>query len=184
MVFIDFNTIFLSFTGQQFIFTGPAAPPYNPFQQNTQFANPSEIIPFRQTSAGFQQIDDSSGYLHPDLQTSDLPSHLQQTLPQYRFSTPSPTNNVSTSNTWKNCLDDVSKTIQGRRNFCVFPIISILDILLRKSNLHILNCHKHQWNGAVIGICSFRILSKTRITKLKPIQKFSYVRNISSWFTW
>lgn len=81
---------------QDYIFTGAADTPYVPFQQN-QYINPSDIIPFRQSPAGFQTIDPSSGYLHPDLQTSDLPAHLQHTLPQYRFSTPSPINNVSTN---------------------------------------------------------------------------------------
>lgn len=82
-----------SLTGQDYIYTGqPDGGGFIPYQQNhNQYINPSEIIPFRQAPAGFQPLDPPEGgsYLHPDLQTSDLPVHLRQSLPQYRFpSTP------------------------------------------------------------------------------------------------
>ncbi|CAH1114422.1 unnamed protein product, partial [Psylliodes chrysocephalus] len=78
---------------QDYIYTGqPDGGGFIPYQQNhNQYINPSEIIPFRQAPAGFQPLDPPEGgsYLHPDLQTSDLPVHLRQSLPQYRFpSTP------------------------------------------------------------------------------------------------
>lgn len=87
--------IYLVVTGQEYIFGGDTQ--YVPFRQNqNQFINPSNIIPFRQSPTGFEPIDSSSGFLQTDLHTSDLPVHLQHTLPQYRFSsTPSSPNNVS-----------------------------------------------------------------------------------------
>lgn len=66
--------------GQDYIITGPADTQYIPnYRQNPDFN------PFR---PNFQQID---SYLpQRDLQTSDLPYHLQQTLPQYRPTTKTP----------------------------------------------------------------------------------------------
>ncbi|XP_044262202.1 mucin-5AC [Tribolium madens] len=65
--------------GQEYVITGPADTQFIPnYRQNPDFN------PFR---PNFQQID---SYLPRDLQTSDLPYHLQQTLPQYRVTTKTP----------------------------------------------------------------------------------------------
>lgn len=73
--FIDVS--FLSFADQPFVFPGTS--PHGFLQNTFVNQNPQE---YRQTPNPFQQVD---SYLPRDLQTSELPIHLQQTLPQYRF---------------------------------------------------------------------------------------------------
>lgn len=65
------------FSEPNYYFTEPQARFIPNYQQN-EYVNPQDISAFPHTSPGFSY--------EPDLDTSDLPSHLQQTLPQYRFS--------------------------------------------------------------------------------------------------
>lgn len=65
------------FSEPNYYFTEPQARFVPNYPQN-EYVNPQDISAFPHTSPGFSY--------EPDLDTSDLPSHLQQTLPQYRFS--------------------------------------------------------------------------------------------------
>ncbi|XP_008198760.1 mucin-2 [Tribolium castaneum] len=75
-----FSTLCLFAAGQEYIITGPADTQFIPNYRQTPDFNP-----FR---PNFQHVD---SYLpQRDLQTSHLPYHLQQTLPQYRATTKTP----------------------------------------------------------------------------------------------
>ncbi|GJQ88589.1 hypothetical protein Trydic_g21734, partial [Trypoxylus dichotomus] len=70
-----------------YFFSDSSQPRYlqSPFQQNrNDYSAHDDIRPFHhQSQPSFLPIDP---YFQGDLQTSELPLHLQQTLPQYRLS--------------------------------------------------------------------------------------------------
>ncbi|XP_060524656.1 uncharacterized protein LOC132701041 [Cylas formicarius] len=71
--------------GQEYLLTAPVNEYFT--QNQPDFANPSQVIPFQQSS-GLHPISNSFSppqtFYSRDLQTSDLPLTLQQNLPQYR----------------------------------------------------------------------------------------------------
>lgn len=76
--------VFFLITDQRFYFPNQQQARFvQSFQTPNNGYYSQEVTPFRQNSPGFTQHQE---FLEGDLQTSDLPPHLAQTLPQYQFS--------------------------------------------------------------------------------------------------
>ncbi|XP_074038860.1 uncharacterized protein isoform X2 [Leptinotarsa decemlineata] len=110
--------------GQDYVFTGQAGSPFYPLQRNqNQYINPSEIVPFQQSP--FRTLDSHSSYLQSrDLQTSDLPIHLQNTLPQYR--TPRPSQILNDQNTGQRSTPSGFRQLQNLKPTTIRPNYSHL----------------------------------------------------------